>query len=84
MSLWRIGDHIMINIDKVPGEGIGAANAIPDLEVVEFWNRVLNEDLSGVLINSPYFLPDTNKIFIERISYRCWVVNGPPFEEKNG
>jgi hypothetical protein len=56
----------MINIDKVPGEGIGAANAIPDLEVVEFWNRVLNEDLSGVLINSPYFLPDTNKIFIEK------------------
>ena len=57
----------MINIDKVPGEGIGAANAIPDLEVVEFWNRVLNEDLSGVLINSPYFLPDTNKIFIENL-----------------
>ena len=27
----------MINLDKVPGEGIGAANAIPDLEVVQCW-----------------------------------------------
>ena len=34
----------MINLDKVPGEGIGAANAIPDLEVVQFWNKIITDD----------------------------------------
>ena len=37
-------------------------NAIPDLEVVDFWSRVFSEGLSHVILTDHYSSPNNGKL----------------------
>ena len=41
-------------------------NAIPDLEVVEFWERVFKEGLSHVILTDHYSFPNNGKLFTNK------------------
>ncbi|MBC8421785.1 MAG: hypothetical protein H8E03_00035 [Pelagibacteraceae bacterium] len=47
-------------VDKYRG-----GNAIPDLEVVEFWNKVLKDDLNKVINIDHYSFPNTGEMFVD-------------------
>ena len=41
-------------------------NAIPDLEVVDFWSRVFSEGLSHVILTDHYSFPNNGKLFTNK------------------